>query len=661
MSSLFGLNKPNTNLNKNVFDLSEKQLFSTSAGLLTPCFVKEMNPGEKVQISLDSLVRTKPLNTAAFARVRQYYHFFFVPFKQLWSGWDNFINGVNYKTSAFQNNRNYDVVPRLDLFGAIASLLDAGKLHGLYNRSTKKLTIDAWKNYMDAELEKLKPKSTTPSTSASTDTIDLANLNSYSPAEQERMLFRYNRYKEQQLKIHDSALNAYLELQKKKGDIASNEALRNSLDEHGYPYINGISRLLDMLGYGFQFVDKDGNERSSTLSEIFDYILKDPTAKELNVLDWLKAQSMKNVVNPLRLLAYQKIYNDFYKRDDYEITNPLAFNVDDCGQDILMSDSNRILEIMRLRYRWQPKDYFTGVVPSELMPNELASQLMSSTGVSSTIPQTSIRVKDDNDVYSSSTLSAKLIRAVFAIEKQLRLTRRAGGFDYISQTSAHYGFTPPEGRGDKVDFIGGTSENVTISEVMATADTDGAGIGQIFGKGLGSAGMHELEYTAKEHGLIMCITSFVPDSDYNAVGMDLFNQKTRRGDYFHPELQDLGLQPINSAELANYIHDNRLPDNKKKNVVTLGYAPRYVEYKSSYDKLHGEFRAGKNMAQWSSSSNLRVVNTGLAVSTLKINPGQLDRIFAKKFDGHESNDQFMVNSQFICKMIRPMSVTGQNL
>ena len=67
------------------------------------------------------------------------------------------------------------------------------------------------------------------------------------------------------------------------------------------------------------------------------------------------------------------------------------------------------------------------------------------------------------------------------------------------------------------------------------------------------------------------------------------------------------------------------------------------------------------MAQWSSSSNLRVVETGLAISTLKINPGQLDRIFAKKFDGHESNDQFMVNSQFICKMIRPMSVTGQNL
>lgn len=661
MSSLFGLNKPNTNLNKNVFDLSEKQLFSTSAGLLTPCFVKEMNPGEKVQISLDSLVRTKPLNTAAFARVRQYYHFFFVPFKQLWSGWDNFINGVNYKTSAFQNGKSYEFVPRLDLFGAIASLLDAGKLHGLYNRSTKRLTVDAWKNYMDAELESLKPKDTTPSTSASGANIDLANLNSYSPAERERMIARYDRLNAQKLKIHESALNAYLELQKKKGDIASNEALRNSLDEHGYPYINGISRLLDMLGYGFCFVDKDGRERSSTLSEIFDYVLKDPSTKDLNIIEWLKDQSMKNVVNPLRLLAYQKIYNDFYKRDDYEATNPLAFNVDDCGSDISMSDTNRILDIMRLRYRWQPKDYFTGVVPSELMHNDLAYQLMASPGVSKTIPEINVSVANDNDVYATPRLSAKAIRAVFAIEKQLRLTRRAGGFDYISQTAAHYGFTPPEGRGDKVDFIGGTSENVTISEVMATADTDGAGIGQIFGKGLGSAGMHELEYTAKEHGLIMCITSFVPDSDYNAVGMDLFNQKTRRGDYFHPELQDLGLQPINSAELANYIHDNRLPANKKKNVVTLGYAPRYVEYKSSYDKLHGEFRAGKNMAQWSSSSNLRVVETGLAISTLKINPGQLDRIFAKKFDGHESNDQFMVNSQFICKMIRPMSVTGQNL
>ena len=606
MSSVFGLNKPNTELKKNVFDLSAQNLFTLSAGMLLPCMCREMNPGEKAQVSIASLTRTQPLNTAAFVRSRQFFHFFFVPYRQLWSGWDNFITGMDYRTSAIQKTTFNSRVPSLDIFGVI-----------------KKLVTD--------------------------------------------------------------------------GIFGTNPTVTNTIskdrDELGYKYDLGVSRLLDMLGYGFRF--EDGDKRSSSLAELLEAVGRGKTS-ELGTL-FSVAEDNKVLVNPFRLLAYQKIYSDFYKRDDYEGTDPLNFNLDDFDGSTPISgnvDAKRLLNMLRLRYRWLPKDYFTGVVPSELFnvgnldPNKL-------------LPETRLKFDDYNldDIFRVSAdgsgvtlgagtdagrnssfggVSTRSIRAAFAIEKMLRISRRAGAQDYISQISAHYGFDVPQGRGDKVDFIDGWSSNINISEVLTTATTQQGFTGQIAGKGLGSTELgKELHYTAKEHGVLMCITSVVPDTEYSSEGMNRFNLKFERGDYFQPELQDLGLQPVMSDELL-FIPQlkNKQPKPPAAGSRTgshrlpsiLGYAPRYCEYKACYDELHGEFRNGRSLSAWSSSTlvapasyNPSTMTSGVSVSSLLVNPKSLDRVFSVNFDGSEKTDQFMCAMQVVCKMIRPMSITGQQL
>lgn len=603
MSSLFGLKKPNTNLRKNVFDLSEKNLFSMSAGMLVPCLTKEMNPGEKIEISLNALTRTMPLNTAAFVRNRQYYHFFFVPFKQLWSGWDNFINGVDYKTSSLQanafQNTKYKSVPALELNTVLMQLLSNGYLFN-------------------------------------TNSADIKN----------------------QKKVHPAVF-----------------------DEMGVEYYKGISRLLDMLGYGFSYHPKPGEVQDfqNTFTEIVQkYII--PALGNAQTLKDAIAKFTQNSfsVNPFRLLAYQKIYSDFYKRDDYEATNPLSFNIDDLdgtkkidGKTLFNNEAGfkRLIEMLRLRYRWHPKDYFTGVVPTELVGMEgvMASFNTDMDGFFSTLnDDKNAVVIQSGTVNSGLPLTTKSIRSAFAVEKLLRLTRRAGGFDYISQISAHYGFEPPKGRGTDVEFIGGLTSNINISEVMEQATTQEGATGRIFGKGIGSIdGQQSIQYDAKEHGILMCITSIVPESDYSCEGLDRFNVKINRGDYFHPEFQDLGLQPVFGYELKNFwgapyqvLTANGNVEVNKNSV--LGYNPRYAEYKTSYDKLHGEFRNGRTFSAWSSSMLLNY-NQGVSVNSLKINPKVLDRIFAIPFEGSEKSDNFLIASQFVVKCIRPMSVTGQNL
>ena len=846
MSKLFGLNKPNTNLRKNVFDLSEKNLYSSSVGLLTPLLCRELNPGEKVQVSVNALTRSMPLNTAAFVRSRQYFHYFFVPFRQLWSGWDNFINSVDYKTSSFQKDAIYSRVPGIDLFKSIADLLEDGYLTPAFNTATKQLEVPegitireyttSYKNAVRGKKKKspyddisdadfvryeyihdlisegrevnaddkkfyrelsakiiykdnFKKEDNNPATppnsvrfvteppKSADDFNDVVlthkdNLYQVSPVggEPDRHAddlntgndTRYNcvvsavdnkiyiyagsyrRYlpnnygickiggtyyvfdntnvdtpnstllslhtfvanimdKNEDLSEYRDKVNfpdfpyfgtnsptisrslgfVYIDTNDLSAKSDNSKDVENSvipassgkpiefapdhvnktLDEQGYSLVTGISRLLDMLEYGFTYVEYDEEtqsytQKASTLVDLLDSL----NSKKINVLEWLRSEKNKCVVNPFRLLAYQKIYSDFYKRDDYEATNPLHWNIDDFkrGSAVMdFEDNKRLLNMLRLRYRWHNKDYFTGVVPSELLGGlqGFNANSLGMFGDNMTINS------DDNKVsVGSGNVSTKGIRAMFALEKLMRLTRRAGGFDYISQTLAHYGFEPPRGRGDKVEFVGGTASNINISEVLSTADTSKGFTGQIYGRGIGSIDEKgKTEFTAKEHGILMCISSIVPDIDYSAEGLNSFNSKLQRGDYFQPEFQDLGLQPVFNYELYNRIYSDNMPENLRINKGVLGFSPRYAEYKAAFDKLHGEFRNGRTLSAWSAVSNVTDTNQGVARNSLKINPGVFNRVFSIEYNGHESTDHFLTSAQFECKIIRPMSVTGQNL
>lgn len=654
MSSLFGLNKPNTDLRKNVFDLSEKSLFSMSSGMLLPCYVKDMNPGEKAKIQMSALTRTQPLNTAAFVRSRQYFHYFFVPYKQLWSGWDNFIYGVNYKTSSLQYGKSYNKVPRLDLLKALSALLKDGYI------------IDK-----DAHTSRVRRNASAAGATIPTGKLSRKDYGSSTGVDEDVDGFR-------------PAFSSSSTIQPNHN---------HGKDELGFEYFQGISRLLDMLGYGM----RDGGGRltdfnCSSLSDIVRIAENPNSAESLDAL----CNSMKSAnfsVNPFRLLAYQKIYSDFYKRDDYQSTDPLSFNVDDVDEfiptDITGSPAQRVkaysrlIGMLRMRYRWLPKDYFTGVVPSELYNVANAFEFMGTDGARSFNDKGKRIIDgvgfDENSAFlhvnagsnTSTTVSTKSIRAAFAIEKLLRLTRRAGGHDYISQTAAHYGFEPSKGRGDKVQFLGGYSSNINISEVLTTANTDDGATGMMYGKGVGGLEQgKDIEFTAQEHGVLMCITSIVPDLDYPADGLDRFNAKFERGDYFHPEFQDLGLQPVFGYELKNYWRYNGSGSGSDvlsyRNQV-LGFVPMYSEYKTSYDKVHGEFKNGKSLSAWSArhlvgySSDGRDSFDGVRIASLLINPRCLNSLFSVHFDGDEMTDQFMVNAQFVVKMIRPMSITGQNL
>lgn len=52
-----------------------------------------MLPGDRFRVRTDSLVRTMPLSSPAFGRLRMYIHYFFVPNRLVWDNWEDFITG----------------------------------------------------------------------------------------------------------------------------------------------------------------------------------------------------------------------------------------------------------------------------------------------------------------------------------------------------------------------------------------------------------------------------------------------------------------------------------------------------------------------------------------------------------------------------------------
>lgn len=552
MNSIFAKQKSKANLQRNAFDLSRSDIFSASAGMLLPCFVEEVNPNEHFEITPSSFLRTMPLNTAAYTRLKQNVEFYFVPYRLLLRQFPQFIVGTEYSISSFNNLNTYkESLPYLDLQKTLLALVGAAN------------------------------------TPVSSD---------------------------------------------------------HSVDTLGYPAWRGTLRLLDLLGYGVSasaLVKAAKANPSMTLSDI---------------------ASIK--VNPFRLLAYQKIYFDYYRNPLYELNNPQAFNIDSLYTS--SSASNHLSpwsnspsatnDQFLLRYRNWKKDYFNALSPYFQGTDYLTDSITPPPFAGGGHPVTSdsyIGKIASVSMGASSNIEFSIanLRSAFALDKLYRLTIAAGDGDYASQIKAHYGFEFPHDS-YKSTFLGGIDAPVTISEVITTATTDRGEAADIFGKGLSANRDKTIRFDSKEHGVILGIFSVVPECDYSSTMLDKFNQKFNREDFYQPEFADLGKQPVVPYEFSSDYFNPR-------SITTMGYINRYAEYKTKVDKVHGEFSPSGSLDAWSTVRQYKSVSGPVTNSFFKINPAVLDKIFAQVYDGSEVSDQFLVDFQCLVTAVRPMSVSGE--
>lgn len=442
----------------------------------------------------------------------------------------------------------------------------------------------------------------------------------------------------------------------------------NARDDAGLPIVYGSCKLLDMLGYGSVLASTNTAKAAITAK----YLGLDGLGDANNPLVYSTSQ----VVNMLPLLAYQKIYYDFFSNPQWEKHLAYAYNVD------YWSGSGGIslaVQMVKLRYANYPKDYFMGMLPSSqygsvaVLPSHYDRShssnnvLAYSSGahppyglVENGNSSTNVTVSNSSDALRYATLNSDLsalsIRATEYLQRWKEVVQFSSK-DYSDQMSAQFGIKAPEYMGNHAHYIGGWSSVININEVVNTnLDTDSSQA-SIAGKGVSSNSGHTITYDCgAEHQVIMCVYHAVPMLDWNLTGQSPQLTVTSISDFPQPAFDQLGMQSVPALNLQN---------NPGRTVSgSLGYNLRYWQWKSNIDTVHAGFRSGAAYQSWVAPlDGWQVLTSSGAWSyqSMKVRPQQLNSIFVPQVDSTNCSvafDQLLCNVNFQVYAVQNLDRNG---
>lgn len=432
-----------------------------------------------------------------------------------------------------------------------------------------------------------------------------------------------------------------------------------STDDMGYPFKAGVERLLTSLqiGRGWLFSTLDANTAGTSTSSYWS-----------SSVTGFDSADFPNL-NLFRLLAYQKIYQDWFRNTDYETVNAVACNIDNFKGDTAYytpdQSPSEFFEWFTLRYAKWPLDRFTSLKPSINYVGNPSLSLDNSaffTGGSSTLNNTIVSFPGDiSSSYSFSSLSS--YRNAYALEKLSMVTNRAAKY-YSQQMQARWGEKVNSHDDNRCYKIGGTAHSVGTKQVVSNAETSEGTLGQLGAFGSGSAQKNKFTYDVTEHGVIIGVAYCMPYADYYATGLSLFNQKFTRNDYFQPEFDNLGMQPLYAGQMRGAVDVATGGNYDPGYNLQLGWQNRYMEYKSAADVIDPAF--ANNYKTWSTprTNPFRSLSSAGQSDFMRffhIDPASVNNMFVSVYNGYPVTDQLLVNCMNNVTAVRNMSVDGTPL
>lgn len=455
-------------------------------------------------------------------------------------------------------------------------------------------------------------------------------------------------------------------------------------------------KLLSYLGYG-NFL----NFNPSSGSRWFSTSLKNNDDSSSYTQQYVQ----NNYVNIFPLLAYQKIYQDFFRWSQWENANPSSYNVDyfsgvspllissvpASSDDYWKSDT-----MFDLKYCNWNKDMLMGVLPNSqfgdvavidfsndgdsnvvLGSGTSYSQLGNSTPITNPLAQVSLyafQSSVDKPVPANSSLHVDLssLRSQFtvlALRQAEALQRwkeisQSGDSDYREQIRKHFGVNLPQALSNMCTYIGGISRNLDISEVVNNNLAAEGDTAVIAGKGVG-AGNGSFTYTTDEHCVVMCIYHAVPLLDYTITGQDGQLLVTDAESLPISEFDNIGMEVLPMTQIFNSSLATAF------NLFNAGYNPRYFNWKTKLDVINGAFTTTlkswvspvsesllSGWAQFGASTPDPTTRIALNYKFFKVNPSVLDPIFGVNADSTWDSDQLLVNSYIGCYVARNLSRDG---
>nr|DAH54278.1 MAG TPA: Major capsid protein [Microviridae sp.] len=457
-------------------------------------------------------------------------------------------------------------------------------------------------------------------------------------------------------------------------------------------------KLLSYLGYGNFVSSKPSSGRWWSTS-----LTQDGSS------NYTQQYVQNTVVNVFPLLAYQKIYQDFFRWSQWENSNPSSYNVDYFSGiipdfipfDSIPSETSDYWKsdtMFDLKYCNWNKDMLMGVLPNSqfgdvavisvsdsgtsnviLGPDSKKSTIGVASAVSSSsapVPFFALQASTSNTIPIGSSLRVDLstlqsqftvlsLRQAEALQRWKEISQ-SGDSDYREQIRKHFGVKLPQALSNMCTYIGGISRNLDISEVVNNNLASEGDTAVIAGKGVG-AGNGSFTYTTNEHCVVMCIYHAVPLLDYVITGQDGQLLVTDAESLPIPEFDNIGMEVLPMTQIFNS------PKASIVNLFNAGYNPRYFNWKTKLDVINGAFTTtlkswvspvtesllsgwfGSGYSEGDINQSNKVV---LNYKFFKVNPSVLDPIFGISADSTWDTDQLLINSYIGCYVARNLSRDG---
>lgn len=569
-SNVMGLHGLKNKPSRNSFDVSARNLFTAKIGELLPCAVYEMNPGDSIRIDSSYFTRTAPLQTAAFTRLRENVQFFFVPYTQLWKYFQTQVLNMptsasgkdvsRIATSPFANEKVTTGMPYISYSALHKYLYKMGqaakaKLGNSFLDNFKNSVFDNNGEYRWAASSKL------------------------------LQLLGYGRFDYQNMSytdFSDETVGGMTHL--------PNLSIFRLLAYH--KICNDHYQFRQWQGYdaslcNVDYITPSGSMDLSTQLEQINFSAG-KNAQRLNFLD-LRFSNLPldylNGVIPSAQFGSESVVSLGGSVTDSNVTlnllPPSGFSSADGTHGFNFANSSNNGST------YKAIEALNGTPSGERTPLRRLPESSGATSTQQWLASIAGDLSSDSTSSLGTSLSVAALRQAYAAQKYKEI-QLANDVDFASQIQAHFGVTPKHAD-DTCYFIGGSSSMIDINPIVnsnLTGDEQANYKASPIGNGSG-----KIKYTADTYGVLMGIYRCTPVLDYAHIGIDRTLCKTDASDFVIPEMDSIGMQ-------QNYVFEVQAPSFDKTRTgfikdedfaKSYGYAPRYAEYKTNFDKYNGDF------------------------------------------------------------------------
>lgn len=636
---------------RNAFNMSYSTLFSSPCGLLQPTYVQEVKKGDKLKLGLSNVTRTRPLQTSAFMAFDEKVDFWYVPYYLLWSPYDEWRLRQSYPHSSLslleagkQNllpHTNYASLLRflkevLTLpYGSSTSIPSLGGYH-YYNLNSVLRYLDLLgygipNNYDYSNLHGTFLAPPPDSTQYPQDKSFIDNYTSYL----------------EQFKTSGLFINYFR--------IAAFQCI------YMHHYRNEEYEKLDPTCYNMDSLFADGFADNVPAGSA-------QTNSSPQYLHPTSAATPPSNVSR-HLISWEKLMQPRYKNWRKDVFTSAKPNSGFSS----VSGINQASPQFGSDFLWPTSSFVvlkntgtgsvtTGQWPSTPVPFPSSAFTHPETSFGSTGSQTQTLLAgtsstDGNvvvhlypqQIYNLMAQDKFLRSAVYADKNLSAQMKALFGDDYNDCHCPSY--------------LGSFSTTVNISDVTATAagnDGDATNLsssllGEVAGKGYNSAGKNSIFSRKFDYdGVVLGVHYLMPRNNYDSSRLNLFNTKVSAYDYFYPQFDGLGMQPIYMFERNYYIQ----PSSSVSPTSLFGYGPRFHEYKQRTNEVHGCFQSNQSDSDWTLSNNQFNVATASNFANFKILPTITDRLFTLNWNSSFASDPFMCYFYYDATLISDMEVYG---